>query len=131
MIIKIGLELKRFNYIANSAVLERKTARGSFSIWSKDLIDKLGGKFPMDNVKVIRSGLSDTPSSHWSLDWNAVGINLQHFIQDNNFMDTTFRLSPYYRVSKYMIEGERGLISNMNNVDLSHSMNIGMKIYIK
>ena len=85
----------------------------------------------MDNVKVIRSGLSDTPSSHWSLDWNVVGINLQHFIQDNNFMDTTFRLSPYYRVSKYMIEGERGLVSNMNNSDLSHSMNIGMEIFIK
>jgi len=123
--------VKRFNYIANSAVLKRKTARGSFSIWSKNLIDKLGGKFPMDNVKVIRSGLNDTPANHWALDWNSVGINLQHFIQDNDFMDTTFRLSPYYRVSKYMIEGERGLVSNMNNSDLSHSMNVGMEIYIK
>jgi hypothetical protein len=85
----------------------------------------------MDNVKVIRSGLSDTPASHWALDWNSVGTNLQNFIQNNNFMNTTFRLSPYYRVSKYMIEGERGLVSNMNNGDLSHSMSIGMKIYIK
>jgi len=123
--------VEKFDYIANSAVLERKTARGSFSIWSKDLIDKLGGKFLMDNVEVTRSGLTNTPSQHEALDWNTVGINFQHFIQDNKFMETTFRLSPYYRVSKYLIECERGLVSNSNNISLGHSLNSGMKIYIK
>lgn len=132
--IRVG-NVKKFNYIANSAVLKRKTARGSFSIWSKDLIDKLGGKFPMDKVEVNRTGLSDTPNSYWALDWNAVGTNLQNFIQDNGFMSTTFRLSPYYRISRYMIEGERGLISNthneIHNEALSYSFNSGMKNYIK
>ena len=41
-------------------------------------------------------------------------------------MNTTFRLSPYYRVSKYMIEGERGLISNTK---VSLNMFDGLKKY--
>lgn len=128
--VRVG-NVKKFNYIANSAVLNRKTARGSFSIWSKELIDALGGKFSMDNVNVIRTGLNNTPSSHWELDWNVVGTNLQHFIQVNGFMSTSFRLSPYYRISKYMIEGERGLISKTHNEKLTYSFNLGIENYIK
>jgi len=100
-----------FDYIANSAVGNRNTARGSFSIWSKKLLDKIEGSFPMNNVTLKRNGLTDTPKNHLDLDWNIVGTNFQEFIQ-NNFIGTSFRLSPYYRVSKYMIEAERGLISN-------------------
>ena len=63
--------------------------------------------------------------------WNTVGTNLQEFIQDNGFMSTSFRLSPYYRISKYMIEGERGLISKTHNEKLTYSFNLGMENYIK
>jgi hypothetical protein len=115
-----------FDYIANSAVGSRNTARGSFSIWSKKLLDEMGGLFPMDNVTFKRNGLINTPKNHMDLDWNIVGTNFQNFIQDNNFMDTTFRLSPYYRVSKYLIEGERGLISNTT---VSLNMFDGLKKY--
>lgn len=104
--------ISEFNYIANSAVGNRATARGSFSIWSKSLIERLGGKFSMDNVEVKRTGETNTPRLHSTLDWNTVGTNFQEFIQQSGFDKTSFRLSPYYRVSKYMIEGERGLISN-------------------
>lgn len=115
-----------FDYIANSAVGNRNTARGSFSIWSKKLIDNMGGKFPMNNVTYKRNGLTTTPTDHYELDWNIVGTNFQEYIQENNFMNTTFRLSPYYRVSKYMIEGERGLISNTK---VSLNMFDGLKKY--
>jgi hypothetical protein len=115
-----------FDYIANSAVGNRNTARGSFSIWSKKLLDRMGGLFPMNNVSLKRNGLVNTPKNHMELDWNVVGTNFQNFIQDNNFMNTTFRLSPYYRVSKYIIEGERGLISNTT---VSLNMYDGLKKY--
>jgi hypothetical protein len=115
-----------FDYIANSTVGNRNTARGSFSIWSKKLIDNMGGEFPMDNVTFKRNGLVTTPTNHRELDWNVVGTNFQDYIQKNNFMNTTFRLSPYYRVSKYMIEGERGLISNTT---VSLNMFDGLKKY--
>lgn len=111
-------DIKEFDYIANSAVGNRDTARGSFSIWSKRLIEAMGGKFPMDNVKYTREGKTDTPKEHHELDWNIVGTNFQGFIQKSGFHDTSFRLSPYYRISKYMIEAERGLIS-ANRVGLN------------
>ena len=107
-------EVNEIDYIANSVIPGRKTARGSFSIWSKRLLEKLGGEFSMKNVQVTRKGELDNPKDHWTLDWNNVGTNFQNFIQDNDFQKTSYRLSEYYRVSKYMIEGERGLISNMN-----------------
>lgn len=112
----VSTPAKDFDYIANSAVGRRSTARGSFSIWSKKLLDKMGGCFPMQNVKLKRNGIKTTPTNHNELDWNIVGTNFQNFIQNNSFEDTSFRLSPYYRVSKYMIEGERGLVSNTNAV---------------
>lgn len=101
------------DYIANSVVPGRKTARGSFSLWSRRLLEQLGGEFSMKNVEVTRKGRLDNPTDHWTLDWNTVGTNFQNFIQDSGLQKTSFRLSENYRVSKYMIEGERGLISNM------------------
>lgn len=105
--------VKGFDYIANSAVGNRKTARGSFSIWSKEFLIKIGGVFPMEGVDLTREGESDTPNGHFELaDWNMVGHNLQKFVENNNFLETTFRLSPHYRISRFLIEGERGLIGN-------------------
>lgn len=103
-----------FDYIANSAVGNRKTARGSFSIWSRKFMEAIK-EFPMENVTLNRTGKEDTPIGHDQLeDWNNVGHNLQVWVEQNGFMDKTYRLSPYYRISKYLMEGERGLISNIN-----------------
>lgn len=122
--------LDKFSYIANSPVGNRRTARGSFSIWSKDFLEDLGGAFSMDNVKLTRQDNSLTPLNHLDLaDWNQVGHNLQRFVEDNNYMETTFRLTPYYRVSKYMIECERGLVSKEHL--LKESIKAGYEKYIK
>lgn len=105
---------KDLDYIANSAVGNRKTARGSFSIWSRKFMETIK-EFPMEGVTLNRTGKEDTPIGHDQLeDWNNVGHNLQVWVEQNGFMDTTYRLSPYYRISKYLMEGERGLISNVN-----------------
>ena len=122
--------LDKFSYIANSPVGDRRTARGSFSIWSRDFLEDLGGEFSMNNVKLTRQDSSFTPKDHLDLaDWNQVGHNLQRFVEDNNYMETTFRLTPYYRVSKYMIECERGLVSKEHL--LKNSIQAGYERYIK
>lgn len=119
-----------FSYIANSPVGDRRTARGSFSIWSRSFLEELGGEFSMNNVKLTRQGEHSTPPSHLDLaDWNMVGHNLQRFVEDNGYMDTTYRLSEFYRVSKYMIECERGLVSN--NTILLNSIKAGYAKYIR
>lgn len=122
--------LEEFSYIANSPVGSRRTARGSFSIWSRDFIEKLGGEFSMNNVKLTRQDSTFTPENHYDLaDWNLIGHNLQRFVEDNNFMSSTFRLSQHYRVSKYMIECERGLVSKQNL--LKESIQAGYDRHIK
>lgn len=119
-----------FDYIANSAVGNRKTARGSFSVWSRKFLELLGGSFSMEGVALTRDGETDTPDGHLEIaDWNMVGHNLQKFVEQNNIMETTYRLSKYYRVSRYMIEGERGLISK--TAVLAEDTKRGYEKYIK
>jgi len=104
-----------FDYIANSPVGERKTARGSFSIWSNKLLQSMNGKFSMMNVELNRTGQIDTPYGHENLaDWNQVGRNFQDHVEQNGYMESTYRLSDSYRISKYMVEAERGLIGCTN-----------------
>lgn len=103
-----------FDYIANSPVGNRKTARGSFSIWSRNLLQSMNGIFPMNDVKLDRTNLNDTPYGHEQLaDWNMVGRNFQDHVEANGFMRSTYRLSNVYRISKYLIEAERGLIGHV------------------
>ena len=119
-----------FSYIANSPVGNRRTARGSFSIWSKSFLEELGGEFSIENVKLTRQGELSTPKAHLDLaDWNMVGHNLQRFVEDNGYMESTYRLTEFYRVSRYMIECERGLVGN--STILLNSINAGYAKYIR
>jgi hypothetical protein len=107
------IQYQNFDYIANSAVGHRATARGSFSIWSRNLIEKIGGNFSMKDVELNRDEMTETPLGHMELEnWNLVGRNLQYAVQEAKLMPTTFRLSKFYRASKYMLEGERGILNN-------------------
>ena len=84
--------------------------RASFAFFHKDLIKKLNGKFPMHNVSLNREGKINTPGTdlQGTADWNVVSRNFTTFMQDNNWQEKMLRLSPYYRISKYCLEGERG-----------------------
>lgn len=122
--------IENFDYIANSAVGIRKTARGSFSIWSNNFLTKLGGCFSIKGVTLTRENKIDSPNGHFEIkDWNRIGDNLQKFVEETKMMESSYRLSKYYRISKYMIEGERGLISNADV--LENELKIGYKKYIK
>tara|TARA_R100001230_G_C5674527_1_gene179886 strand:- start:58 stop:912 length:855 start_codon:yes stop_codon:yes gene_type:complete len=84
--------------------------RASFAFFDKKLIEKLNGKFSMDNVKLNREGKTDTPGTglQGTADWNMVSRNFTTFMQENGWQEKMLRLSPYYRISKYCLEGERG-----------------------
>jgi len=84
--------------------------RASFAFFDKKLIEKLNGKFSMDNIKLNREGKTDTPGTglQGTADWNMVSRNFTTFMQENGWQEKMLRLSPYYRISKYCLEGERG-----------------------
>lgn len=54
-----------------------------------------------DGNEVSRAPLSE---------WNTPTRNFINWMTDNNYGDTSVRLSTFYRVTKYFIEGERGFI---------------------
>ena len=84
--------------------------RASFAFFDKKLIKELNGIFPMENVSLNREGLVDTPGTDLSgtADWNAVSRSFTTFMQEKGWQEKMLRMSPYYRISKYCLEGERG-----------------------
>lgn len=70
------------------------------------------GGFDLSDVKLDRTGKVDTPKSHSDLsEWNKTVGKLNELVRQNNLYSGIRYLSPYYRVSPYCIEGERGMIS--------------------
>ena len=92
--------------------------RGSFSFYKKIIIDLLpDNKFEFDNIELTRVGKTDSPTDLSGLaEWNTSGGNLRNFFLERlpnlELVDRTRWYSNTKRVSKYCIEGERGLISN-------------------
>ena len=84
--------------------------RASFAFFDKKLIKELNGIFPMKNVSLNREGLVETPGTelNGTADWNLVSRNFTAFMQEKGWQDKMLRMSPYYRISKYCLEGERG-----------------------
>lgn len=84
--------------------------RGSFEFFSREALDLIG-KFDLGGAEVTREGLIDTPAEFAALsDWNATAEPTRRLLARNR--SRVDYLSPYYRISKYAIEGERGLISS-------------------
>jgi hypothetical protein len=85
--------------------------RGSFEFWHRDMIDLMGGKVPVGDLTMTRVGATDTPKDRETLQaWNAIGVPARNFILEADLTAYVARLSPHYRVSKWVIEGERGFI---------------------
>jgi hypothetical protein len=102
--------------------------RGSFEFWTRELLDMLGGRIPIPPLSLNREGLTDTPKDFEALmAWNAIGDPLRKFFCDNKLVDRIAYLSDYYRVSRWILEGERGLISN--NWAIPASFNAGLEKY--
>lgn len=89
------------------------TPRGSFSFYKKELIDLLPNqKFPMDGITLTRENKVESTTYRELGAWNTNAGNFRNVLYDLNLVEKTNWLSSSKRVSKYCIEGERGLISS-------------------
>ena len=106
----------------SSGILENTTTpRTSFTFLDKEMLDKIApdlNDISTKGVELDRTGETSTiynvddkqVSTKALYDWNAPSRNFVNWIKDNEFDVKSVRLSPVYRVTKYFIEGERGLI---------------------
>ncbi len=94
-------------------------ARGSFEIFRPELIRMLGGRIPLAETGLDRTGKTDTPEGMDALSpWNALGEPLRKFMNERNLK--VGYLSDYYRVSQWAIEGERGFLHRTGGAPWSY-----------
>lgn len=101
--------------MSNSIGMPPGSLRGSFEFFKKEMLDILGGKFDLSETKLTREGKIENPHDWGELyDWNTTVYPLARLLEQKELMEKVIVMSPFYRVSLYCIEGERGLISNTN-----------------
>ncbi len=116
--------------LANGRYFEAPEAyvRGSFEFWRRELLDMLGGRIDLGDVKLTREGKTDTPQGLGALSaWNDTAVPLRSFMQAHGLAGRIAYLSPHYRISPWVIEAERGLLSNVGGAPWSFEE--GMKAY--
>lgn len=100
--------------------------RGSYELFRRELIEELGGRIPLGSPTLDRTGKTDTPEDFNALyDWNNTLVPLREYMVARK-MEVGY-LSPYYRVSQWMVEGERGLLSS--NVGAPWSFSRGLEAW--
>lgn len=95
--------------------------RGSFEAFHPSLIKRLGGRFDIGQPTLTREGLSDSPAGMEALSsWNSITEPTRRYMVDNGLTSQVHYLSEFYRISKWAIEGERGLLSSREGADWSY-----------
>jgi len=90
---------------------KKLSLRGSFEFYSKEMLDHLEGKFDLSETKMTRVGETSSYDELSDLsEWNSVIFPLQRLIDKKGLQLRIKALSPFYRMSKYCLEGERGYI---------------------
>lgn len=101
---------KKWGICTNSAGMPFGWLRGSFEFFKPSVLKKMGWKFDLSKVSLTREGHMNATQDLGELnDWNNTVNPLMDFIKENKIK--VGMLSPAYRVSAYVIEGERGYIS--------------------
>ena len=102
--------------LANSDGMPSGWIRGSCEFFKPSFIEKIGGKFDLGKVSLTREGETTATEDVMELnDWNNTVHPLMDFIMKNDIK--VGYLSPSYRVSMFVIEGERGYISNTHGIN--------------
>jgi len=125
--------------ISNTIHNGRQAIRGSFEFFKSEIFDLLGGEFPLhtrlkDLSKKLNSNTKTPNNPHATLnDYNTQYWLFMEIINNNNLYNKIKFLSKDYRVSRYIIEAERGLLTNNNTPyasiyqnkinDLNHILN--------
>lgn len=85
--------------------------RGSFEFWKPELLDMLGGRIDLGDVRLTREGKTDTPGGLGALsEWNNTGVPMRDFLVKRGLVGRVAYLSEYYRVSPWILEAERGFL---------------------
>lgn len=85
--------------------------RGSFEFWKRELLDMLGGRIDLGDVSLTREGKTDSPAGlHALSEWNNNCVPVRDFMVQRGLENRIAYLSPHYRVSPWVIEGERGFL---------------------
>ena len=72
----------------------------------------MGEKY--SKVLLDRTDKTDTPTDiTGTADWNTIARNLNVMFEEKGIRDLAVKLSKQYRMSKYMVEGERGFMSKV------------------
>ncbi len=90
---------------------KRSPLRGSFEFFTREMMEKIGGRFDLSETTLTREGSVDTPDKFNALsNWGTTVFPLERFLDTHNLRSRVHALSQYYRMSKYCLEGERGFI---------------------
>ena len=112
-----GVEVFNPNWLMlfNSNAPGSITPRGSFAFLQKEFFDEFGNlETIVDGISLNRIGEVDSPTHPSVLkEWNTTTRMLMRQFLDKNMLDRIFKLSKDYRISEYMIEAERGLMTSI------------------
>lgn len=88
-------------------------ARGSFEFFTREAMDAFGGRFDLYKTTLTREGKFDTPKDFAEIsEWNDSDRAVREVMVKKGLLPHVKSLSPYYRMSVYCLEGERGYISH-------------------
>lgn len=88
-------------------------ARGSFEFFTREAMDRIGGRFDLSKTTLTREGKFDSPADFGEIsNWNESDRAVREVIEKKGLLPHIKSLSPYYRMSTYCLEGERGYISH-------------------
>lgn len=108
---------------------QKAYVRGSFEFWKREMLDLLGGKIDVGNVTLTREGQTDSPKGMEALrPWNDIGTPLRRFLVDRGMNNRVASLSKHYRISPWVIEGERGMLNSKEGAPWSFLE--GVKAYL-
>lgn len=118
---------KDWSILFNSvSPVKRLTIRFPMVFLRKKVIDLMPDGLDLSHINFTRPNIINTPNNHQDLaPWNQISRVFKEFIYDNNLQNEIKYLSPYYRVSKYCIECERGFIHK--NISFRNNFIEGMK----
>tara|TARA_Y100000004_G_scaffold185474_1_gene235727 strand:+ start:4731 stop:5606 length:876 start_codon:yes stop_codon:yes gene_type:complete len=101
--------------LSNNCPQGRGMIRGSFDFIKRKVMDDLGGVFDFTGCDVeTRLNKTDPKQYNDSLmqNWNMQCVKFMKYIENNNLYPKLRFLSPHYRVSKFCVEGERGMMNS-------------------
>jgi hypothetical protein len=94
--------------------------RGSFEIFKREMLDMLGGRIDLGSVSLTREGKTDSPEGIQALaEWNNTAVPLREFMVRKGLSQRIKYLSKFYRISKHLVEAERGFLHFTDGVPWS------------